>query len=198
MQSISQFNLRTDVKLSASPNVTANAQLAAHLKPTFEFGATILKQTADIFLELDTSATLDLSLTAAANASVSKNGTNSTNTSAGASVGGCVDVLAGLAVNAGADADLLGIFKANEKISLFSKSFDLFKKCFGKSVQRRGYGVGGDTHRPSLSPFEQHRRNHYRRLPGSQAAVERRRIVPKSSKGFSCPTSPLNGLSSIV
>ena len=185
--------------------MTASAQLAAHLKPTFEFGATILKQTADIFLELDTSATLDLSLTAAANASVSTNGTNSTTTSAGAGVGGCVDVLAGLAVNAGADADLLGIIKAGDKVSLFSKSFDLFKKCFGASVQRRGYGVGGSGHYVprALSPFGRYRRNGYRRLspslPGSQAAVpERRRIVPKSTKGFSCPTSSLNGLSSIV
>ncbi|KAM5537468.1 hypothetical protein V8D89_008795 [Ganoderma adspersum] len=194
------------VKLSASPNVTAKAQLAAHIKPSFEFGMTVLKQTADIFLELDTFAELDLELTAAANASVSAGSSsgNSTSTSAGASAGagGCVDVQAGLSVNAGADADLFGIIKANDKVSLFSKSFDLFKKCFGNAFQRRddrGHGHGHGRRVPlGLPPFEQSRRKRLYGFVPSQAAVERRRIVRKSDKGCSCPTSSLGGLSSIV
>ncbi|PIL30042.1 hypothetical protein GSI_07954 [Ganoderma sinense ZZ0214-1] len=188
------------VKLSASPNVTAKAQLAAHVKPSFEFGMTILKQTADIFLELDTFAELDLSLTATANASASAStGSNSTSTSACAGAGGCVDVQAGLAVNAGANADLLGIIKANDKVSLFSKSFDLFKKCFGNSFQRRDHR-GSHSHRVplGLSPVEQSRRKRLYGYGPSGAGVERRRIVRKSGKGFSCPTSSLGGLSSIV
>ena len=197
--------LTTGVKLSASPNVTAKAQLAAHVKPSFEFGMTVLKQTADIFLELDTFAELDLSLTAAANASVSAGNGNSTNTTTSAGAGGCVDVQAGLSVNAGADADLFGIIKANDKVSLFSKSFDLFKKCFGNAFQRRDDRIG---HSPNshgrrvpglgLSALEQSRKKRLYGFVPSQGAVERRRIVRKSDKGFSCPTSSLGGLSSIV
>ena len=185
--------------------MTAKAQLAAHVKPSFEFGMTVLKQTADIFLELDTFAELDLSLTAAANASVSASSNNSTNTTTSAGAGGCVDVQAGLSVNAGADADLFGIIKANDKVSLFSKSFDLFKKCFGNAFQRRDDRIG---HSPNshgrrvpglgLSALEQSRKKRLYGFVPSQGAVERRRIVRKSDKGFSCPTSSLGGLSSIV
>ncbi len=180
--------------------MTAKAQVAAHLKPTFEFGISLLKQTADIFLELDTYAELDLLLTAAANASASTGGTgsNSTSTSTGAGVGGSVDIFAGLSVNAGADADLFGIFKVNDKVSLFDKSFDLFKKSFGNSFQRRDRRAGGGNRALLLSPFEQSRRNRRRGVVPANAAVERRRVVRKSGKGFSCPSSPLNGLAPIA
>ena len=184
-----------DIKLSASPNVTANAQVAAHLIPKLELGASIAGQTADIYLELDTYAELNLSLTGAASGSVSSNSTASTSTGAG----GCVDILVGLGVNAGADADLLGIFKASDTVPLYNKSFDLFKKCFGDNFQKRGYrAVDSGNHHVPLSPFEQYRRNQLRRIPGSQVAAGRRRIVRKRDTAFSCPTSPVNGLLQIV
>ena len=192
----SPYYSRTDIKLSASPNVTAHAQVAAHLKPRLEFGATILNQTADIFLELDAYAELDLALTAAANGSVSTDGSNSISTG----IGGCMDILAGLSVNAGADADLLGIFDVNDTVSLYNKSFDLFKECFGDNFQKRTYrAVDSGDHTP-LPPFEQDRRNYQRRtVPESQVAAGRRRIVRKRDvTAFSCPTSPMNGLLSIV
>ena len=152
--------------------MTATAQVAAHLKPRLAFGASIADQTADIYLELDAYAELDLSLTGAASGSVS---TTATTASTGA--GGCVDILAGLGVNAGADADLLGLFNASDTVSLYDKSFDLFNKCFGDDFQKRGYRLGG----------------------ADRGSAGRRRglglgIVPRSSETtFSCPTSLMNG-----
>ncbi|KAF4610321.1 hypothetical protein D9613_010283 [Agrocybe pediades] len=58
--------------------------------------------------------------------------TSSDNTSS-KSFSGCVDVGAGLDVNAGANADFFGLFNKETKVSLFSKKFELFKKCFGNS-----------------------------------------------------------------
>jgi hypothetical protein len=123
---------------------------------------------ASVFLELDASAVLQLTLQAKAgeNVTIDKNQTASassnapvteatssgpanathvaashairrnshamfaartatTNTSA--SFGGCVDVSAGLDVNAGADASFFGLFDAQTKVNLFTKKFDLFK-----------------------------------------------------------------------
>ncbi|KAG6820027.1 hypothetical protein H0H93_006365 [Arthromyces matolae] len=48
-----------------------------------------------------------------------------------ASFGGCFRINAGLDVNAGADGDFFGLFDQNTKVSLFSKQFEILKKCFG-------------------------------------------------------------------
>ncbi|KAG9227009.1 hypothetical protein CCMSSC00406_0008981 [Pleurotus cornucopiae] len=56
---------------------------------------------------------------------------------ASTSVGGCFDISAGFDINAGADASFFGLFKAGKKISLFSKQFNLFKKCFGEQANAR-------------------------------------------------------------
>ncbi len=174
--------------------MTANAQLTAHLKPTFEFGVSIAGHNTGVYLDLDAYAELDLSLTAAASGSVSSDGSNSTSTG----VGGCVDISTGLSVDAGAEADLV-IFKAGDKVTLFNKSFDLFKKCFGNGYQKRDYRAGNSGRAPPRSPSERSRRTRHHGHIASQPAVGRRRIVPKSNKGFSCPTSSILGaLSSIV
>ncbi len=173
---------RIDINLSASPNVTATAQLTAHLKPTFEFGVSIAGHDTGVYLDLDAYAELDLSLTAAASGSVSSDGSNSTSTGAG----GCVDISTGLSVDAGAEVDLV-IFKAGDEVTLFNKSFDLYKKCFGNSYEKRDYYRAGNSRRAALSSFD-----------AIRPAIGRRRIVPKSTEGFSCPTSLIGALSSIV
>lgn len=43
------------------------------------------------------------------------------------SFGGCIEVGAGLDVNAGADADFFGLFNPSTKVNLFSKKFQIFK-----------------------------------------------------------------------
>ncbi|KAI1787639.1 hypothetical protein LXA43DRAFT_1164830 [Ganoderma leucocontextum] len=189
----------SNVKLSASANVTANAQLSAHLKPSFEFGMSLAGHNTALYLELDSFAKLDLSLTAAASGSMSTDCSNSTSTGAG----GCVDILTGLSVNAGADADLLGIFSADDKVVLYDKSFDLYKTCFGNGYQKRDYRRAGHAgRRVPLSLFEQNLRKDHRRGQSRAAvaslAVAAASAPQKSSKGFSCPGSPMGGLSPIV
>ncbi|KAL0946002.1 hypothetical protein HGRIS_012278 [Hohenbuehelia grisea] len=57
--------------------------------------------------------------------------------SASASVDGCVEVTAGFDVRAGADASFFGLFNTGTQVSLFSKKFEVFKKCFGASTAKR-------------------------------------------------------------
>lgn len=62
----------------------------------------------------------------------------SVSTGTSSSFGGCFEILAGLDVNAGADASFFGLFDVGDSVSLFSKEFELFKRCFGDPIQRRG------------------------------------------------------------
>ncbi|KAI8969672.1 hypothetical protein BD414DRAFT_428107 [Trametes punicea] len=156
----------SNVKLSVSPNVTSHGQIAAHLIPTLAFGISALggKTQSTISLNLDADAALDLSLTAAAEASTSTSGND-----AGTDFGGCVDITSGLNVNAGANADFFTIFKKDTSVSLFQKTFDLFKKCFGSSSARRAY-TGRAIHAKLLA----------------------------RDGGISCPSSPLGAAESVV
>ncbi|PIL27871.1 hypothetical protein GSI_09993 [Ganoderma sinense ZZ0214-1] len=197
----------SNIKLSASPNVTGNASLVAHLKPTVDFGVSILGHTSGIYLDLDASAELDLALTGAATGSVSAgtNGTSAEATGTGAS--GCVDISTGLAVDAGADVDLI-IFKAGDDVTLFSKKFELFSKCFGVGNERRDSDLDRDYYRPrralpgpSLSSFEEGWRTRKRHEGHnlSEAAAGRRRVAQKRDDGgLTCPTVLLGALVSIV
>ena len=110
---------------------------------------------ATIFLDLDASAALQLSLTAASSATTTSNvarslqgtGVGDGGIAGGARLGmryhpprtdqsfsapnitGCIDVSSGFDVNAGAEGNLFGLFDASTKVTLFSKKFDLFKVC---------------------------------------------------------------------
>ena len=125
----------SNLNLAVSPNITSHGQLSAHLVPSLAFGIELLKSKATIHLDVDGNAAADLSLTAGATASVG----TANGTAASADFGGCVDVTSGIDVTANADADLLSIFKKGASVSLFSKEFDLFKKCFGDSAAKRAY-----------------------------------------------------------
>lgn len=52
-----------------------------------------------------------------------------------ASFEGCIEIQAGLSVDAGADASFFGIFDKNTKATLFSKDFELFKVRLGVAVR---------------------------------------------------------------
>ncbi|KAK1222410.1 hypothetical protein PQX77_014743 [Marasmius sp. AFHP31] len=119
------------LKLSVTPSVASKAVLEAHIIPTLLLGVTALGGTAkaNVFLDLDASAGVTLSLDA--NVTASTDGTKS------GSVNGCIDVGSGFDVNAGADASLFGLFDKNTKVNLFTKKFSLFKKCLPGSKQRR-------------------------------------------------------------
>ena len=53
------------------------------------------------------------------------------------SFGGCIDIDTTLAINAEADGDFFSIFKKSATVSLYSHTWDLYKKCFG--AQRRAH-----------------------------------------------------------
>ncbi|KAF8177314.1 hypothetical protein K438DRAFT_1770082 [Mycena galopus ATCC 62051] len=57
--------------------------------------------------------------------------TTTTSTTTSTSFGGCVGVNAGIDVNAGATGDFFGLFDKSASAQLFSKSFQIFQKCFG-------------------------------------------------------------------
>ena len=78
---------------------------------------------ADVQLDLDASGKLALSLEAGATAATSTNGTSYVSEE----FGGCVDLSSTLAVTAGADGSFLGLFDKSTSVTLFSKTFDLFK-----------------------------------------------------------------------
>ena len=65
-------------------------------------------------------------MNAAANLST-ETGTNVATRDATGSVNGCVDIGAGLSVDAGARGSLFGVFNAEAKEVLFNQKFDLFK-----------------------------------------------------------------------
>ncbi|KAF8877426.1 hypothetical protein BD779DRAFT_1557588, partial [Infundibulicybe gibba] len=67
----------------------------------------------------------------------------------------------GLNINAGADASFFGLFDPSTQVTLFSKNFELFKKCFGTPSRKRSL--------PRLT------------------RIERLSVVGRAS-GFACPS----------
>ncbi|KAF7368685.1 hypothetical protein MVEN_00193000 [Mycena venus] len=123
------------LSLSVSPDVSSKAVLTGHVIPSIDLGVSALGGIgqATVSLILDAQASATLSLDASATAGVSTDAA----ASASGQVNGCVDIGAGLDVNAGASADFFGLFNPSTKVSLFSKKFDLFKKCLGTGATRR-------------------------------------------------------------
>ncbi|PPQ93459.1 hypothetical protein CVT25_008563 [Psilocybe cyanescens] len=68
-----------------------------------------------------------------------------TDTSANASLGGCFDIEGALDVNAGADGSFFGLFDKNTKVELFSKKFEILKKCFGSGTDAARRDVTSST-----------------------------------------------------
>lgn len=138
-----------ELKLSASPGVKSNAQLEAHLIPQVsqcslfklttlsandliieqvEIGLTVLSEAqANIFLNLDAAAIMDLSLTAGAEGSVSSNGS----TGSTEDVEGCIDIKGEVSINAGATGSFFDLFDATTSVPLFDKTFELFSVSCG-------------------------------------------------------------------
>ncbi|KAJ6531427.1 hypothetical protein DFH09DRAFT_933845 [Mycena vulgaris] len=129
----------TPLTLSVSPDVTATGTLAAHLIPSLNLGVSALGNAvnAQVFLALDTSASLKLSLEASADAQTVINVGGSTSTApSSAKVSGravtfegCFEVDAGVNVNVGAEGSFFGLFDKSTKATLFAKNFVIFKVC---------------------------------------------------------------------
>ncbi|KAK1226351.1 hypothetical protein PQX77_010678 [Marasmius sp. AFHP31] len=157
------------LKISVAPSVSSKAVLEAHLIPTLLLGLNVFKGEfgANIFLDFDGSATVTMNLDA--------NATASTDGSKSGDVNGCIDVGSGFDVNAGADASFFGLFDKSTKVNLFTKKFELFKKCLPGSTQKR--------YLPSRQPQRMSRRS---------AFLLNKRV------DLTCPTVSLGDVISIV
>ncbi|KAJ7438102.1 hypothetical protein B0H11DRAFT_594503 [Mycena galericulata] len=174
------------LNFSVSPDLASSATLEAHIIPTLDFGITAIggEATATVFVDLDTSSTLTLSLdgSASGSGSLSTSGVDVTNkTSSG--LDGCVDIGAGLAINAGSQGDFFGLFDFAPQTNLFTKNFDFFKKCFGSQASNSSSGSSNSS-----------RRDLERSILVSEweyglEAYPRRRELTRRASNLTCPTS---------
>ncbi|KAJ7246984.1 hypothetical protein C8J57DRAFT_1359761 [Mycena rebaudengoi] len=118
------------LSLSVTPSVASKGTVAAHVIPRIDLGISGLAglASATVFLNLDASAQMNLNLNAAVTAS--------TDAATTKSVDGCIDIGAGFDVNAGASASFFGLFDPSTQVNLFSKKFELFKRCLGGAARR--------------------------------------------------------------
>ncbi|KAF8206079.1 hypothetical protein K438DRAFT_499039 [Mycena galopus ATCC 62051] len=182
------------LNFSVAPAVSSEASITAHIIPGFDFGVTAIGglATAELSIDFDTSSTVELSLddSASASGNISTSGVSVTNTT-DAGLDGCVDIGAGLSIDVAADIpaanQLFKIFDITPNVTLFTKNFDFFKKCFGaqasNSTSRR------ELQPMSLADFD------------SDYSVEmyrplRRDLVKRSN--ITCPTSGPSKLVSVA
>ncbi|TFK96037.1 hypothetical protein BDV98DRAFT_576836 [Pterulicium gracile] len=146
------------IEFAVGPSISTAASVSAHMIPRFNVGVSVFGKGVNIFTDLDASATAALSLTAGANAAgifkkeiragapevVKKDIIPSGESIASdiakrqsTSVNGGIDVFAQLDVNVGADAYFFGLFNQEVKLTLFTKKFELFKKCFNEGAEAR-------------------------------------------------------------
>ncbi|KAG6908291.1 hypothetical protein DXG01_005392 [Tephrocybe rancida] len=123
---------------------TSKASKTAKAKKTKSKAANAVKSTGKAVKATSTNAGASVVTAAGASPAVAavvpaKTNTLAVTQDASASFGGCFRVNAGLDVNAGADASFFGLFDKNTQVSLFSKKFEILKKCFGN--QKRSLAV---------------------------------------------------------
>jgi len=155
----------TPLRLSVTPGVAAVGRLEAHLVPAIKLGLSALGDTvaANVFLNLDASAILQLGLEASValpevavrevpelparefETEIEARAPEAVDAELEArqdvSFGGCVTVFAGLSINAGAEGTFFAIFDANVAVALFSQEFQLFQQCFGAQAAKRSLNI---------------------------------------------------------
>ncbi|KAI0762278.1 hypothetical protein C8Q74DRAFT_1371360 [Fomes fomentarius] len=132
----------SDIKLSASPDITADAQISLHLIPTLTLGVSLIDNefSTSLNLELDASTTLDLRASAEADASISQGQDSRNETSTGWE--GCVEVSTGFSVEGIAETGLAQVWDKDASVTLYNNTWDLYTHCVGGSAsshQRRAY-----------------------------------------------------------
>lgn len=145
------------LQISVGATGEANGTVVAHVIPTLNFGVSALSNivSANVFLEVDTSATMILNIDGTGNTvgtvtpraelagtqigrgllpspptSLNRrepqaNGAALTTNSA--SFGGCFEMDGGVDISVGADASFFGLFNADTKLSLFNKEFEILR-----------------------------------------------------------------------
>ncbi|KAH9475770.1 hypothetical protein JR316_0011329 [Psilocybe cubensis] len=104
-------------------------------------------------LELETTSKLMKATATGTNTASAPASTATGGTEGSGSFSGCVEIGAGLDVNAGADANFFELFNTGTKVSLFSKKFELFKVSYDSSrYEARGVVATRDIVSDLLCP----------------------------------------------
>ncbi|KAJ7595412.1 hypothetical protein C8J56DRAFT_775131 [Mycena floridula] len=108
----------TPLKIAATPSLAVRGVVEAHLLPTLNMGLSAFDgiAQANVFLELDASASLTLTLDASTTPNITSQNIN-----------GCAEINCALEVNAGADASLFDLFSKDTSINLARIGFELVK-----------------------------------------------------------------------
>ncbi|KAF7292065.1 hypothetical protein MIND_01232600 [Mycena indigotica] len=169
----------SQLTLSVQPSIKTSGTVSGHLIPQLTLGLNAFSgiAKAQVYLNLDASTGIDLSLSASANASTGTSGNAASGT-----VDGCVDISAGLGVNVGASGSLFGLIGEGE-YPLYSGAWDLYAKCFS-AASKRAPEPGRGLRRIGLAGAGY-------RLPGDarQGLAER----AAAANGLTCPTSSSKG-----
>ncbi|KAJ7150478.1 hypothetical protein C8R43DRAFT_1191678 [Mycena crocata] len=170
------------LNFSVSPAVASSATFEVHIIPGFDFGISAVggQVTAKVFVDFDTSSTLKMSLDGSASAIGNVSTTGVSVTDKTSAFEGCVDIGAGLAINAGADGEFFGLFDFAPQVNLFTKNFDFFKKCFGSQASNSSSSGKRDLQSMSLSETEY----------GHDYHGPRRRGLARRAPQLTCPTTP--------
>ncbi|KAF9526498.1 hypothetical protein CPB83DRAFT_770221 [Crepidotus variabilis] len=122
----------TLLTLAAIPSTSVTGAISAHIIPRVVFGISALKDSvkADIFVDLDASASMTLKLVASApqEIPVPLHARRSIESSP-PELGGCFDIDVGFDVNAGAEGSFFNIFDASTSFDLYTKHWSPYKVC---------------------------------------------------------------------
>ena len=146
-------------------------------------------------LNVDASAGLSLSLETGAVGDVSASSTNGTSSSGSGDVAGCVDIITGLGINIGADADLFDVFTPNVTFPIFSGSWDLFQKCWATSSDSTASRKRMTTRRRGLGAREAAPAVRARDVDWLGVLSD---ISDVLSNGLVCPTAGLQNVTDLV
>ncbi|KAJ6492277.1 hypothetical protein C8R45DRAFT_990818 [Mycena sanguinolenta] len=124
----------TDSSADATDTNSATASTSVNSTDTSAATASASVDTTDSSAATSGDATDSASASQDATTTATATASKRDNTTASTSFGGCVQVNGGLAVNAGAEGDFFGLFKDTAQVSLFSKNFQIFQKCFGDAT----------------------------------------------------------------
>lgn len=115
------------LKLSVSPTLAAVGTVEAHVIPTIVLGIDALggKAKADVFVKMDSSAKVTLTMNAGGSVQVSSMAKPQGSTSGG--ISGCVDVGGALLVEAGATAKFFDVFDESARLNLYDMKGQIYQ-----------------------------------------------------------------------
>ncbi|KAJ7763215.1 hypothetical protein DFH07DRAFT_770937 [Mycena maculata] len=127
----------TSLTLSVLPGVTSNTTVEAHIIPEVKIGLNAFSIiTADVYFDVDGTATITLDLDSSANATATGDGTDA----ASGSVNGSVDIVAAFSTTVGVTGSIFGISDSDSD-TLFSDEWTLYKTSLADSTKHDSVAI---------------------------------------------------------